>query len=147
MAKGDATALKIEEFCIKNGITIPASGYVSKPNQTLALGTIGKQLNKHNEAYLSEAIKLIREALPTQLGQMRPDILDTIIKLKIEFGAKVKDSEIVAALKNFGDNNLITIKAQQLKSLDSTIKRLSDAHFKVFCSKIKELRKGARYYG
>ena len=145
LAKGDKDAVDIQEFCDKNHIVIPASGYVSKPNQTLSLSVIAMNIKKHNEGYLAEAFKLIREALPTSVGQLRADILKTIIKIKIEYGAKVNNEEIIAALKAFEDTSLISIKAAQLKSLDSSIKKLDEAHFRVFCSKIKELRKAAKY--
>ena len=145
LAKGEEDAVSIQDFCDKNHIAIPASGYVSKPNQTLSLNVIAMNIKKHNEAYLAEAFKLIREALPTLIGQLRADILKTIIKIKIEYGAKIKNEEIIAALKAFGDTSLISIKAAQLKSLDSSIRKLDEAHFKVFCSKIADLRKAAKY--
>ena len=139
LAKNDELAVRVEEFCYNNDIKIPASGYVSKPNHTLALGEIAEQLKKHNDIYLSEAIKLIKEAFPTAIGQLRPDILSTIVKVKQQF--KVKNEEIVSAMKNFGDNSMISAKARQLKSLDNTVKNLKEAHFKVFCAKIKEIRR------
>lgn len=145
LAKGDENAVAIQEFCDKNNIVIPASGYASKPYHTLSLSVISTNLKKHNDAYLAEAFKLIREALPTSIGQLRADILKTIIKIKIEYGSKVKNDEIIAALKAFGDTNLISIKAAQLKSLDSSVRKLDEAHYKVFCSKISQLRKGQRY--
>jgi hypothetical protein len=141
LAKNDELAKKVEEFCYNNDIKIPASGYVSKPNHTLALYTISKQIKKHNGAYLAEAIRLIKESFPTSVGQIKPDIIDTLVKLKQEYGSKIKDSEIIAAMRNFGDNKMISAKAKQLKSLDNTIKNLQDAHFRVFCAKIKEIRR------
>jgi hypothetical protein len=142
LAKNDELAKKVEDFCFNNDIKIPASGYVSKPNHTLALQTISKHIMKHNEAYLSEAIKLIKEALPTAIGQIKPDILDTIIKIKQTY--KVKNEEIIAVIRNFGDNKMISAKARQLKSLDNTVKTLADAHFRVFCAKIKEIRRSVK---
>ena len=142
LAKNDELAKKVEEFCFSNNIKIPESGYVSKPNHTLALATITKHIQKNNEAYLSEAIKLIKEAFPSAIGQIKPDILDTIIKVKQTY--KVKNEEIIAAMRNFGDNKMISAKAKQLKSLDNTVKNLQDAHFRVFCAKIKEIRRSVK---
>lgn len=142
LAKNDELALKIEDFCFNNDIKIPASGYVSKPNHTLALNTIGQQIKKHNEGYLSEAVRLIKEAFPTMLGQIKPDILNTLIKVKQNH--KVRDEELIAAMRNFGDNKMISAKAKQLKSLDNTVKNLQDAHYRVFCAKIKEIRRSVK---
>lgn len=142
LAKNDELAKKVEEFCYNNDIKIPASGYVSKPNHTLALQTISKHLKINDDAYLAEAIKQIKDAFPTAIGQIKPDILDTLIKIKKTY--KVTNEEVIAAMRNFGDNKMISAKAKQLKSLDNTIKNLQDAHFRVFCAKIKEIRRSAK---
>lgn len=139
LAKNDELAKKVESFCIDNDIKIPASGYVSKPNHTLALATITKQIKNHNEVYLTEAIELIKAAFPTAIGQIKPDILDTLVKVMQT--SKVKKEELIAAMRNFGDNKMISAKARQLKSLDNTVRTLQDAHFRVFCAKIKEIRR------
>lgn len=141
LAIKDPQALKIQQFCNDVGISIPFNGYCSQPNMTLALGCIGQHLQRHNSAYLTEAIHSIVKAYPKTTGQLKKDIINTLVKLKIDYGAKIKNDDVIEALKSFKNVNTITSKARELSALDTSLKP-ADAHFKVFINKIKELRKG-----
>ncbi|MCH5201888.1 MAG: ParB-like nuclease domain-containing protein [Oscillospiraceae bacterium] len=140
IAAKDETAIKIQDYCNNAGVVIPFNGYCSKPNMTLAITFISECLHKHNQAYLTEAIKCIVAAYPKKNGQLKRDILYTIVKLKIEMGKKVNNDLIINALKEYQNVDAITGKARELAALDTSLK-LQNAHYKVFFNKIKEIKK------
>lgn len=140
IAAEDKDALMIDAFCNKAGIIIPFNGYCSNPCMTLALKTIQKHLNLHNDIILIEAINIIKEAFPDKCGQLKADILNTLVCLKIEYGAKIKDKDMIAALVSFETVDKISAKARELKALDSSLSA-SESHMKIFLSKLKEVRK------
>lgn len=140
IAAKDPKALRIDEFCVKSGIIIPFNGYCSQPCMTLALSTINKHLCFNNDAYLLEAINCIKSAFPDKTGQLKADIIDTIVCLKILYGAKIKDDMVIKALKSFENVDRITAKARELKALDGSLS-IKESHQKVFLTKLKEVSK------
>lgn len=140
IATENPDAIMIDNFCNKAGIIIPFDGYCSKPCMTLAISTIRKHLKAHNDGYLLEAIKNIRKAFPETKSQIRSEILNTLVELKIEYGAKIKDEEIQQTLIAFESVDRIIAKARELKALDGSIST-GESHKKVFLNKLKEVRK------
>lgn len=140
IAAGNPDAVMIDDFCNKAGIIIPFDGYCSQPCMTLAISTIRKHLKMHNDGYLLESIKNIRKAFPKTKAQLKADILNTLVELKIEYGAKIKDEEIQQTLKSFENVNRISAKAAELKALDASLST-GQSHKKVFLNKLKEVRK------
>lgn len=140
IAAGDEKAVAISRFCDKAGVIIPFNGYCSLPCMTLALATIRKHLNLHNDGYLINAINIIRKAFPARIGQLKSDILNTLVEIRIEYGQKIKDEELINALIAFGNVDNISGKAKELKALDNSLSA-PESHKKVFLSKIKEVRK------
>lgn len=140
IASKDTKALRCDEFCVKAGIIIPFNGYCSQPCMTLALSTINKHLSFKNDAYLLEAINCIKSAFPDKIGQLKADIIDTIVCLKVLYGAKIKDDMVVKALKSFENVDRITAKARELKALDGSLSS-KQSHQKVFLTKLKEVSK------
>ena len=140
IAAENPDAIMIDNFCNKAGIIIPFDGYCSKPCMTLAISTIRKHLKAHNDGYLLEAIKNIRKAFPETKSQIRSEILNTLVELKIEYGAKIKDEEIQQTLIAFESVDRIIAKARELKALDGSIST-GESHKKVFLNKLKEVRK------
>ena len=137
LAAGDENCLKINNFLQKHDIHIPFNGYCSVPRQTLALACIEKHLRHNNGNELSAAFDYILAAFPTKNGQLKYDILDTLVQFKIRNGNKIKDENIIDTLKSFGSVDNITAKAKELHALDSSLK-VRDAHYKVFLTKYKE---------
>lgn len=140
IAAGDKKAVAISRFCDKAGVIIPFNGYCSLPCMTLALSTIRKHLNLHNDGYLINAINIIRTAFPTKTGQLKSDILNTLVEIRVEYGQKLKDEELINALLAFGNVDQISAKARELKALDNSLSA-PESHKKVFLSKVKEVRK------
>lgn len=140
IAAKDPLALQINDFCNQTGIIIPFNGYCSIPCMTIALSTIKKHLRMHNNGYLANAIANIRKAFPNKNSQLKGDILDTLVNLKIELGNKLKNEDIVKALQAFGSVDAITAKGRELKALDASL-NASKSHQKVFVSKLREVRK------
>jgi hypothetical protein len=140
IAAGDKQAVAISQFCDKAGVIIPFNGYCSLPCMTLALATIRKHLNLHNDGYLINAINIIRKAFPKKIGQLKSDILNTLVEIRIEYGQKIKDEELINTLIAFGNVDQISAKARELKALDNSLSA-TESHKKVFISKTKEVRK------
>lgn len=142
LAAKDAFATRIEEFLNGLGVTIPFNGYCSKPNMTLAIACIGKHLQHHNDAYLAEVINDILKAYPSKVGQLKRDLLETLILFKIRNGAKVNDEMIIKTLKSFDNADRISGKAIDLRALDTSLSA-QEAHYKVFLNKYKEVKANA----
>lgn len=66
--------------------------------------------------------------------------MNTLVELKIEYGAKIKDEEIQQTLIAFESVDRIIAKARELKALDGSIST-GESHKKVFLNKLKEVRK------
>lgn len=140
LAAGNKTAVMIDDFCNQVGIIIPFNGYCSSPCMTLALNTIKIHLKAHNNSYLTEAIHAILAAFPEKNGQLKADIIKTLVNLKIEYGQKFSTQDIVNALLSFGNVDQISAKARELRALDNSLS-IPKAHLKVFISKLKEVKR------
>lgn len=140
LASGDYGAARIENFCNSAGIIIPYNGFCSKPNMTLAIATIKKHLERHNDGYLLAAFHVIREAFPNKNNQMKAEIVNMLVDLKIEYGDRIKNDELIVALRSFEGVDKISAKARELKALDASLSS-KEAHKRIFVSKIKELRR------
>ena len=140
IACGEPKAVACDNFCNKAGIIIPFTGYCSTPNMTLALQTIKKHISMHNDVLLNNAVQIIRKAFPNKVGQLKSDIINTLINLKVEYGAKIKEEDCIEALKSFDNVDTITAKAKELRALDGSLS-FSKCHLKIFLSRIKEVRK------
>lgn len=138
LAKGEKEAANIEAFLNDCNIEIPFNGYCAKPNHTLAIACIATHLRRHNDIYLKEAISLILTAYGDKKGQLKKDLLDTLVDFKIRNGAKAKDDIIIKALRSFDNADRISAKAKELKALDSSLSQRM-AHYKVFLNKVREL--------
>lgn len=139
LAANDENATRIKEFLNAANITVPFNGYCSKPNMTLAIACIGKHLQQHNDAYLSEVIADILKAYPNKVGQLKRDLIDTLVLFKIRNGAKIKDEIIIKTLQAFDNADRITGKATELRAVDTSLKA-NEAHYKVFLNKYKEVK-------
>lgn len=139
LAANDENATRINEFLNTVNITVPFNGYCSKPNMTLAIACIGKHLQQHNDAYLSEVIADILKAYPNKIGQLKRDLIDTLVLFKIRNGAKIKDEIIIKTLQAFDNADRITGKAAELRAVDTSLKA-GEAHYKVFLNKYKEVK-------
>ena len=106
---------------------------------TLAIACIGKHLQHHNDAYLSEVIADILNAYPNKTGQLKRDLIDTLVLFKIRNGAKIKDEIIIKTLQAFDNADRITGKAMELRAVDTSLK-VNEAHYKVFLNKYKEVK-------
>lgn len=142
LAANDAFAMQIDEFLKGLDVSIPFNGYCSKPNMTLAIACIGKHLQQHNDAYLAEVITDILKAYPSKVGQIKRDLLETLILFKIRNGAKVNDEMIIKTLKSFDNADRISGKAIDLRALDTSLSA-QEAHYKVFLNKYKEVKANA----
>ena len=140
IAAENPDAIMIDNFCNKAGIIIPFDGYCSQPCMTLAISTLKKHLKMHNDVYLLQAIKNIRKVFPEKKSQLKSDILNTIVNLKILYGEKIKDEDIQNTLRAFESVDRITAKAKELKAIDGSLS-IQESHQKVFLNKLKEVRK------
>ena len=141
LARGDKKEADMEAFLNACNIEVPYNGYCSKPNQTLAIACIANHLSKHNDIYLKEAFNLIIKAWPDKKGQLKKDLLDTLVDFKIRNGSKAKDETIIKALQSFEDADRISTKARELRALDSSLS-IRQAHYKVFLNRVREQRNG-----
>ena len=129
VAKGDEKAVKTHAFCEKNDIIIPNNSIAgAAPNVTNALGTIKKYVNNGNEDNLAYVIDTIRKAFPFKSNQLRSDIINTLVSLRVEHGDRINQNILIDTLRSFEDVANIAGKAKDLAALDTTIKK--DVAFK-----------------
>lgn len=85
---GEPEAVRIHQVCEEAGVVIAKYPTVTKPEQTIALGTIKLGLRKYGEPVVIYALMIIPECYPDKVGMIRGPALQAIMRLVADIGIR-----------------------------------------------------------
>lgn len=82
---GEPSALRLTEVCRKAGISIPRSLQPLKDYQTFSVGSIGKGIERHGEAVVGMALRLIVHSGDGSSAELNRTIIVSVIEVLARF--------------------------------------------------------------
>lgn len=99
---GEPSALRVIEVCKVAGISIPRSLGPAKDHQTFSVGTIGKGIQRHGEAVVGLALRLIVHSGDGRAEELNRTIIMSVIEVLAQFPAwHTKESRLKQIFEDF----------------------------------------------